>query len=876
MGKKLISTLLDEFKEQHSLYNEIRFEGCGGVPELLHPIFTFTQYIIEEFIRMDEDRIVIVLPDSETSIVPMVVMYCFDRMLNKEGYAGSLIDTLNSGDRLRIKNAVVGYQGIEPKSGEISLIIDKQGTKKIIPKTCKQIYYAVLNAEKTESEITSFERWSVARSEILKASDENSIVDAIKAKRTILNKTILVMTQKGDLRELFKDIKIGNVALEDMLSFGKINLEKQQKFELYNSGRLSGIPAITVASDMNDVVQITKNNFKDRVDRIFIAPEKVKEVAEDDYNIRKCLRANIPMIIFLYEKNIENYAPLRGHGFKIWHWKPATMKSEAFLMDSVTEKDVLFGTLSDKINCATLAEIKTKRLDDGELRACGQMLYDVSRKCKEYTSAVRRVVRELWKIYKGIESLSYINEEIKSEFLEAVDATDVAWKEISEMYAGQEIVSQIERVVSKERRLIRNSINRKQEALVEKLKKIINNAVVIVPDGQKHLLEIKQFVATESNGKAVAYELSEFESKQSNNFAKFEMVFVPWFDSASYTEIKQLYCYETLQFILYAFEDNRRRGLIRERDNIVPYDKVKDVADKLNIIDSDYSEHSIDDTFEENANALDSDDANEDSPIDRYDFRLTVRRNILSEGGSEREKRDANEVVECRLIFFENNRYGYFYPTHKVFDVTKIVKQRENTAYATEVENLKPGSVIAESSGDKDIIREIADNMMIAEGRDGARDMAAKWLVILAEVAKGHSIKETVKILNNYSADCSEQQCRNWLAGETIMPWEIAVLFAIGKAVKDLPGKKEKADEFLAEIDKIYECGSYIRGLHQKAGRELKSMLAKKAEEIRQLYASGMSGMIDGIGEIKLYRVEEIDREKQYIERSKLNKIEEE
>lgn len=881
MGKKLISTLLDKFKEEHSLYNEVRFEGQGGVPELLHPIFTFSQYIIDEFISLGEDRIVIVLPDNETSIVPMVAMHCFDCILNKEGYAKDLAETLQQGDHLRIKNAIVEFIGIDKKENKIMFYADNPRSAKIgrskkeVDLTSK-IGLALLNAEKTEGEITSFDRWNVVHQEILESEERNSIIDVIKSKRTLLNQTILIMTQKGDLRDLFKDIKVGDVALEDILSFGRINLRKQQKFELYNNGRLTGIPAITVASDMEDVARACKNIFKDKIECIFIAPDKANEVAEDDYNIRKCLKESIPMVVFLRENNINNYMPLKGYGFKIWHWKPATMKSEAFMTDSVTKREVLFGTLSGKINCATLAEIKTEILADRELRECGQKLYDVSKTCKEYASAVRRVIGKLWKIYKDVERLSYFNEEIKSELLKAVDAVEAEWKEISEMYEGQMLISQIERIVSVERSFISEGVNRKQESLAEKLKKINNKAVVIVPDGQRHLSEIRQFVARESNGKATACVLSEFESKQAENFDMYEVVFVPWFDSARYTEIKQLYCYETLQFILYAFEEKRRLRLIRERDDIVPYDQVKDAADNLNIIDSDYSERSIDDMLMGDALTEDFDAADEGSPIERYDFRSMVRRNIFAEGGSSRGQRNSSELVECRLIFFENDRYGYFYPTHKVFDVTKIVEGSENIAYDTKVKNLKAGSVIAESSGDKDIIRELADNMMKIEGKEGKRDIAAKWLDVLEEVAEGHSIKEIVEILNNNGADCSEQQCRVWLAGETIMPRDIAVLYAIGKAAKEISGKEEEADKFLDEIENIYKCGSYIHGVHQKAGRELKCKLAQKAEEIRDCVTNGMSGTIDGIGEIRLYRVEEVDCEKHETERSRLNKIEEE
>ena len=47
MRKKTVTELLAEFKKEHPLYDKLRFEGQGGIPEALHPIFVFTQAIIE-------------------------------------------------------------------------------------------------------------------------------------------------------------------------------------------------------------------------------------------------------------------------------------------------------------------------------------------------------------------------------------------------------------------------------------------------------------------------------------------------------------------------------------------------------------------------------------------------------------------------------------------------------------------------------------------------------------------------------------------------------------------------------------------------------------------------------------------------------------
>ena len=108
------------------------------------------------------------------------------------------------------------------------------------------------------------------------------------------------------------------------------------------------------------------------------------------------------------------------------------------------------------------------------------------------------------------------------------------------------------------------------------------------------------------------------------------------------------------------------------------------------------------------------------------------------------------------------------------------------------------------------------------------------------------------------------------------MPRKIEVLRAIGKAAEDISEQEGSAKKFQAEIENVFECGSIIHGYHQTAGRELKKRLAQKAEEIRSCAATGMSGTIEGIGAIRLYKVEDIDRDKYDVERGKLNKIEEE
>lgn len=125
MRKKTVTELLAEFKKRHPLYDELKFEGQGGIPEVLHPIFVFTQAIIENLASKGEQKVAIVLPDN-TEIIPLITMDCMARMTEDVHYTENVFDNIVPGDHLSIKKAVIEFKGIDYDAGTVSYVVGRQ------------------------------------------------------------------------------------------------------------------------------------------------------------------------------------------------------------------------------------------------------------------------------------------------------------------------------------------------------------------------------------------------------------------------------------------------------------------------------------------------------------------------------------------------------------------------------------------------------------------------------------------------------------------------------------------------------------------------------------------------------------------------------
>lgn len=340
---------------------------------------------------------------------------------------------------------------------------------------------------------------------------------------------------------------------------------------------------------------------------------------------------------------------------------------------------------------------------------------------------------------------------------------------------------------------------------------------------------------------------------------------ITWFDKDEYIRIKQTYCYKKLAYLLYDFENKWRNKFVTRFDECLPHESVKASAVKINIPIQDIGETPFDEATETAGDK-------EFDEISDYNISHKIIRSTIGGGG--KYTADMPDTVVCIPVIFEGNKVGYFYPKHDLINVSALIRGDVNRPVKKSASSLKKGDNILIRQSGRDIIREKADWLMETAGEKEARELSELWSVLLQMYASGKSISEVCRLLNAENADCTFQQVRYWLSGETILPRDKNVLIAIAKCVSKAQLLADTSKSLVDLVDVIFDAGRKVQAYHQKAGRLLTSELKNKAEDIKTLFKNDVPyGTIDGIGEVYIYTVEDV-LDKELIDRGKLNRIE--
>ena len=866
-----ISQILEEYQKRYPIYNLLDFSfEENGKKEKLHPILILTQYLIDKLVDTGCKRVAVILPDSSCNLLPLILSKYFSNLLYVPDYSGSVLDDVKAGQHLRLGKAVVEFVGIDHEHKLIKFIVNKSNP---VSYTCpiNGIHHMF---EKTEGAISSVETWGRekrAAEERLKQSD--GLVFNLKKNRTVLKKSMLVLSAKNDFREFAEKLKVNGVALDEVISYGEIDLDEHDGFKLYNKGRLDCLPSVAVSTNLEEIYYLLRRaDVADKIFSIVSTVDKFDEIMNNPDTLAKVLKSDIPFIVFVPESGFEDYPMLKDMGFELWHWKPSTIKSDSFLVDTGetdSEKGV-FDYFANKVNMAALAEFKLEIAKNKYLK---KNVFSIARLSQETFNAdddLRQSVRKLWALQNKLSWLICpLVGKVKSELENELVCLEKEWDKQRKHFSGQTTEMLFEDVFANFREILKCE---KPEKL-RRLEKFFANVSamygqertvnILVPNRYPYFDETLRHIQTVcGNCKVRVQSLSDFYSDQSQRFKSYDHLVLTTFDKNEYVGIKQTYCYENFVFLLYDYENRWRENYLNKFDECFPHDEVKTVANKLGFAQADIEERPSDRIF-----------ADEDGLEEIADYNIpnTIIKSTL---GNVNAQRDAADSLECIPIMLSEDKLAYFYPTHDLIDITALSTGNSDRAMKKDAIRLRKGDRILIRQSDKDIIREKADELMAHKGVVGLREKAELWSEVLTLYAENKTINEVCSALNAGGADCTPQQVRYWLSGETIMPRSKTVLNAIGKATLQVPELKGVGEIYLQSVDDIFSCGKIIQSYHQSAGRWLTAELKNKAKEIKTIAGNNPPhGTIEGIGEVRVYTVEDV-LDKEVVAKNRINRIE--
>ena len=879
----LVSQVLNDYLKKYPIYNSINFSiDSKSEPENLHPLFVLTQYIIDKFISDGNKRIAIVLPDNECNILPLIIAKYFSNVKYESDYAGSVLEDIEIGQHIRLGKAVVEFGGIiDDESEKRKLGINWKGDfiKFTTGRKEKITFYYPINGvhylfEKTDAALSTDKVWREAKKEAEeKLKDADGFITALKVKRTALRKTIALLSAKNDFKEFIETLYINGQNFEDAVAYGEIDLDSPDKFKLYNKGKLDCLPSIAVTTKIEEIYYLLKDKtIKDKVFAVFSTLEKFDEIISNPDTFKKILKQDIPFVAFVPESDFENCPLLTDFGFDLWHWKPSTMKSEALLVTANKTANgknrSLFGRFSEKVNRAALSDFKMETSNNKSLRKLVRLISSLSQQAYNADNILRQFVRKAWAFQNKLTwLLCPIDGKVRNELEKEIAELCEIWETQKRFYSGQAIEAIIEEILENFVSLLDEEKPAKLLKIESFFSKINGNQksiLVLLPNKYQYFPETFAYInSIRGNCNIRLQTLSDFYSKQERSFDSVDYLIVTWFDKDEYIHIKQTYCYENLVFILYDYENKWRERYVKRFDECIPHESIKKTADKISFAQEDIYDKPLDRIFTEDTEEFDE--------ISDYNIPNTIIRATFGNTGIEQ---DSAEAIECVPVLLSEEKIAYFYPTHDVIDVTGLSKGDIDRPTKKDAIKLKRGDKILIRQSDKDIIREKADILMVQKGENDLRAQTEIWSTLLSVYAEHKSIVDVCRVLNDEGGECTFQQVRYWLSGETIMPREKEVLIAIGIVASRVPELEEMCEKYLNVIDSIFDAGRKVQGYHQSAGRWLTSELKNRAQEIKSIANNSIShGEVEGIGEIHIYTVEDV-LNKEIIGRARINRIE--
>lgn len=211
--------------------------------------------------------------------------------------------------------------------------------------------------------------------------------------------------------------------------------------------------------------------------------------------------------------------------------------------------------------------------------------------------------------------------------------------------------------------------------------------------------------------------------------------------------------------------------------------------------------------------------------------------------------------VEVIPVSFTDGSFLFCKPLKKLI-VVNISQDRNDHAFSEKIaEELHENDVLVFRDSQSDIIREIADNILIKEGQENLRKMAELWKIPFQSRFQQEPFDKTQRLLRRLGCERNDLTIRNWINDEDIIaPGSLDDIKLIAKSINN--------NEMLTKAQEIIDAAKSVRSVHVQAGRILSERLKTTLHEgLMNLFDNDgtVEYNIPDIGNINLLKIDSIE-----------------
>lgn len=790
------------------------------------------------------------------------------------------------GDKLKMGNAVVEYAGMSSDTGGAIVIYNPKAPLRHTLTLEQSLLLQKTDSNRRLSPTKKFqEEFKVIKESSGTAQSGARLINELKRKKTYSDATIIYVGALNKSTAFCRQTAVEGSALSDSLLCSRIEWNNEVEtpyYRLIGKGQYSGTPSLALAYDLKDVIALDASNLE-TIKAVVVDVDNLATFIDGNIEEVRSLRdRHIPMLVIVSNANSEAALPLRKEGFVERRWDDRTLgKWDAFRnAPKVIQQHGFFGNLMTKCDNCSRFRVQLTTCEDesiSDLYECMDSLDNLlGNDCGD--EAIEDVRRELW-----MTLLCFIRAVIpygKLSHLPKREDNDSWEKTIDRRkgYLSSDARGLFLRAIAIANNLLLESNGAKERLLSVRFSSLEPGEhltiVTRTPNEAADAAEYWRRRVSANTWPGISF-ISFAGFKAQKTPIKGRILIAGWFGKDRMANVVYGYAAPIVELLLiqgcetnwYVNQSNAWKRSLINRDDTAKVLDMPGICYKRQLA----------------ALPAPLPLKRERTPVEESEEKWKLRTYSQHEAkGDER-----NQSVEAIPIRYAEELIAFYRDRSALTDVTPIIETGGTAIrqHVGDINGLKEGSFVLLRETDKDVIEQLADQLYLKDNASRTRQLAQTWRKALEELYIRHNFVER-KVYEDLT---QHGMGKGYQAFKTLQddPDKIA------------PGRnKDEIEETIKAIARalgkpslesqssgIADAALAVQNAHRSAGRSLSRTLGDAfAQYLSDRNVSKPEDIwepipfdLDDLGEVKLYRIVEIDRKHRLpVARWKIGKIFEE
>lgn len=674
-----------------------------------------------------------------------------------------------------------------------------------------------------------------------------SVVDPVldtklRGNTSLFHTSVILVSRIHEAREQVSGLNLAaenNVCSKLSNVFGWGSLTEEGEIKIWGSAGRREEPLVLVSSNFADVCEYVELNSH-KTDLIVVdGSSYLKDLA----SFETLLNKNIPIIFVLSGKDHDGIQYLKKKDFAFWAWNSEDLKS--LNKDSSEVEGSPFYGLQKKIASFASFVVETVECRNPAFERAFDLLNRVRRAVTDEDYHATQILDRMFMFFLRVSRLVSITDAItaKSE------------KDLS--------------LIESDLQTFRFSVHNFSESFTEIVESFKQGVALLSDENSKPArlrAEIGKMLAAGYKKICVVLSKSDYQIEKEYLAARFPGGKVVYERNASFKMRDDYDCVILCGYL-------KRNQMLRIFDEalsakltILNYAHEKEWTSSVKkqffgaFDKQDFRNHSV---FGKKLSAAapasapqnSAEDAPETPALEEFEIKLNEfrRQRILKSVNED----SGGQKVAARCVAFNQGSFAFLTESYSVPVINELLGGKtKSEKIEKKIKDISPGDfLLFRESGDRSLIKEMADLLLSKSGNADLRKKALSWREALRKIYElnNESLSKVKAELKKQGCDRHEMTIKNWLNDENqIAPRDDEDILAIAAAADD--GK------LLKSYDDLINAVSQVRGAHLQAAKQIARLLEKRVKgDLGELSESNAEIKVSGLGKVFIVCVESID-----------------